>query len=123
MHQTKIKVEFPDGTVRHAELTWKAIDYLLEKYESIAEAYAHIGTLTLGPTGVTKKSIESLQHFIVALFITEDPEITIEKIKELIPYNRLADFTQVIQMAVNAGKEAPNENPTVENQPKAVTEK
>lgn len=123
MHQTKIKVEFPDGSIRHAEFTWKAIDYLLEQYESIAEAYAHISTLTAGPTGITKKSIASLQHFIVALFITEDPEINVDKIKELVPYNRLTDFTQVIQLAITAGKEAPAENPTAENPPKAVAEK
>lgn len=113
---TKIIIEgvnFSDGIPRTAEFTWQAIDYLLEKYDSMQDAFVHIVALSNGTAGITKKNIEALFYFLAALFVTHQSDITADKIKEIVPYHNIKDFASVILLAVNNGKaeEKPG-NPT-----------
>jgi hypothetical protein len=101
--EKKFAVEFSDGKTRYAQFTWESIDYLLERYESLGEAYAAISALVAGPAGVSKKTLNALFDFIAAVFISDDPELTSDKIKKLVPYNELGDFAKLIQLAVDSG--------------------
>jgi hypothetical protein len=109
----KFPVEFSDGKTRSAQFTWQAIDYLLDHYETMAEAYSYVVALTTGANGISKKSIQALRHFLVAMFITDDPGMTEEKIKELVPYDQLPKFIGVIQVAMEAGSVKAGEDETL----------
>jgi len=109
----KIKVTFPDGKERYAVFSWASIDYILNKYESMGEAYTLMAALTSGPMGITKQTMAALIDFLVALFIDSDEKLTPKEMKKLVPYEEVGKFCELVKMAVNAGSVEAEGNPTM----------
>lgn len=102
--ETKVQVKFPSGEIMIAEFTWEAIDYIMDRYGSMADAHAVIAKLSKGNAGVTKENMKCLIDFITAMFITNNPDITPEIIKKKIPYNQLNSFSKIIEIIIQAGQ-------------------
>ena len=103
MKSTKVKIEL-DRT-RYLEFTWAAIDYICERYESMGKAVILASAITDNPMTITKDTIHAVIDMLTALLITDDPEITAEKVKELIPLSKMPEFTAKISEALAMGQD------------------
>ncbi len=102
--ETKVQVQIPNGEILIGEFTYEAMEYIMNRYDGMDEAYESINALGSGISGINKKNMACFIDFVVAMFITNHPEVTPEIIKKKIPYNQLAAFAKIIPIIIKAGQ-------------------
>lgn len=98
----KITIEL-DRT-REMSFSWAAIDYLLEKYDDISVPLGLVAGITDSAASITKDRLDAFFHLMTALFKADDPKITPKHVKELMPFDRMAEFIIQASMAIEAGQ-------------------
>ena len=101
MQNTKFEIELDKK--RYMEFTWASIDYISERNESFGECALLVGLFDGNPMNMTKKTMNALYDMLTALFITDDPSITPEIIKQIMPMNKMTEISALITSAVQAG--------------------
>jgi len=86
---------------RNFRFSWKAVDFITDRYESIGEALLLIATISDNPMTLTKKSLQAMFDLFTALLIDDDPEITSDRVRELIPFDRMGEFAPLVLKAIN----------------------
>ena len=106
MKNTKVPIVL--DRERFLEFTWEAIDYITEKYESLGEALLLASAIDGNPMKMSKKAVKAVIDLLTALLITDDPEITPETVKKIMPLKDMVDYSDLIARAIKMGEdEAP----------------
>ena len=98
--------------VRKLSFSWASIEYLTERYESVGEAVNLVASIS-DMSALNKKSMQAVLDVMASLLVAEDQEITAEKVKEIMPLNRMSEYISYIAEALQKGqaKGGDDENP------------
>ena len=87
---------------RTMKFSWAAIDYLTDRYDSLGDAMA-LAQGFADPMQMTKATKNAIMDFFVALLLADDPEMTAEKLKHIMPIEKMIEIAPEISKAVKAG--------------------
>jgi len=97
---------------RKLSFSWAAIEYLTDRYDSVGQAITLVASID-DMSAITKKSLQAVLDVMAALLVAEDPDMTSDKVKDIMPLNRMSDYMGLIAEALQKGqaKGGDEENP------------